>query len=407
VLSQITGLLDRGHAVDIYAAGPEPGREGSEEHPDVARYGMRALVRYRPAMPTGRLRRALGAIPVTARHYRREPRALGPALTAARRAHPGAALRLLYEGAPFAGRRAYDVLLCHFGPNGARMVELRDAGLVRGRIATVFHGYDVSRYVAHAGAAAYRALFDRGDLFLPVSEYWRQRLVALGCPEERLVVHRMGIELAKFPFTARRLAAPGEPVCFLTVARLVEKKGVEYAIRAVAALRRECDVPLAYQVIGGGPLRASLARLAQELGVGDVVTLSGERDQDAVSHAMREAHVLLAPSVTASDGDMEGIPVVLMEAMASGLPVVSTHHSGIPELVADGVSGLLVPERDVEALTAALRQLVEHPERWAAMGRAGREVVAREYDADVLNERLVELLGHAGAPAEDWRVMAQ
>jgi colanic acid/amylovoran biosynthesis glycosyltransferase len=299
------------------------------------------------------------------------------------------------------------VLLCHFGPNGARMVELREAGLVQGRIATVFHGYDVSRHVARAGAAAYRELFERGDLFLPVSDYWRRRLVELGCPAERTVVHRMGIDLAKFPFTARRLAAPGEPVRLLTVARLVEKKGVEYAIRAVAALRRECGVPLRYQVIGGGPLRAPLERLVQELGVGDVVTLTGERDQDAVSRAMREAHVLLAPSVTASDGDMEGIPVVLMEAMASGLPVVSTRHSGIPELVAHDVSGLLVPERDVEALTAALRRMTGHPEQWAAMGRAGRDVVAREYDVGVLNARLEGLLGAAGAWTEGWRAMAQ
>jgi colanic acid/amylovoran biosynthesis glycosyltransferase len=392
VLSQIVGLLERGHQVDIYAAGPEPGREGHEEHPDVERYALRTLVRYRPEMPEGRLRRLLGALPIVARHYRHAPGALAQVLAAAGRGHSATPLRLLYEGAPFAGRRPYDALLCHFGPNGARMVELRDAGLVRGRIATVFHGYDVSRYVDQAGPAAYRRLFARGDLFLPVSEYWRQRLVALGCPAERTMVHRMGIELAKFPFISRALAAPGEPVRLLTVARLVEKKGVEYAIRAVAALRRERTVPLRYQVIGGGPLRTRLERLVQELGVSDVVTLAGERDQDAVSRAMREAHLLLAPSVTASDGDMEGIPVALMEAMACGLPVVSTRHSGIPELVADGVSGLLVAERDVDGLAAAVRCLAEHPERWAALGEAGRGIVEREYDVNALNARLEAIL---------------
>jgi colanic acid/amylovoran biosynthesis glycosyltransferase len=392
VLSQIAGLLDRGHQVTIHAAGRQPEPEGGVQHPEVQRYRMPALVRYRPELSDARIRRLLRAFELATRHYWRDPRALGRVLSSLPHGGPGAALRLLYEGVPFVGQPPYDALLCHFGPNGERMLRLRDAGLVRGPIVTAFHGYDVSRTVADSGAGAYRRLFAGGDLFLPVSEYWRQRLLALGCPEERTVVHRMGIELANFPFTPRQPVPPGEPVRLLTVARLVEKKGVEYAIRAIAALRREMELPLRYQVIGEGPLRAHLEQLARELGVEDLVTLYGGGDQRLVARAMREAHLLLAPSVTASDGDMEGIPVALMEAMACGVPVVSTWHSGIPELVADGVSGVLVPEGDVMALAAAIRRLVLHPESWAAMGAAGRERVARGYDASTLNERLVELL---------------
>lgn len=106
---------------------------------------------------------------------------------------------------------------------------------------------------------------------------------------------------------------------------------------------------------------------------------------------LNSASILLAPSVVSKDGDQEGIPVGLMEAMAVGLPVVSTYHSGIPELVEDNVSGLLIPERDVDALVDKMIYLVEHPEIWAEMGRAGRSVVEDRYNSDHLNDQLVKL----------------
>jgi colanic acid/amylovoran biosynthesis glycosyltransferase len=117
-----------------------------------------------------------------------------------------------------------------------------------------------------------------------------------------------------------------------------------------------------------------------------------------VREGLDRADVLVAASVTAADGDEEGIPNVLKEAMASGLPVVATRHAGIPELVEDGVSGWLVPERDEAALAAALERLASEPGRWPAMGRAGRARVEREYDIDRLNDRLAALLEHLTRP---------
>jgi colanic acid/amylovoran biosynthesis glycosyltransferase len=409
VLSQITGLLDRGHEVDIYAAGPEAGSPTRAEHAEVERYQLMKRVRYTPWMPTHPLRRAADAAWVLAHHYRRAPRAAIRAVARARAAAGMAPVELLYQGAPFAGRTTYDAILCHFGPNGQRLVQLRDAGLVRGPIFTAFHGYDVSRYIRLHGSRVYETLFARGDRFLPVSDFWRRRLIALGCPAERITVHRMGIDLGKFAFAPRCLEGSGSTVRMLTVARLVEKKGVEYAVRAVAALRTAMrggasgatgPVGLDYVIVGDGPLRSSLEQLVAELGAGDIIHLVGERDQRAVAAAMRKAHLFLAPSVTAEDGDMEGVPVSMMEAMACGMPVVSTYHSGIPELVRDGVSGFLVPERDAEALTLVLRHLVEHPERWGEIGREGRRTVEREHDVAKLNDWLVAVLGRSGGEGE-------
>jgi colanic acid/amylovoran biosynthesis glycosyltransferase len=182
----------------------------------------------------------------------------------------------------------------------------------------------------------------------------------------------------------------------VTVGRLVEKKGVEDAIRAVA------DLPLSYEftVAGDGPLRPSLERIAAGLGVN--VRFIGALRQDEVADLLASANIFLAPSVTASDGDVEGIPVSIMEAMASGLPVVSTRHAAIPELLTDGRSGLLAAEHDVPRLTRHLMTLAGNPELRVRMGAAGRKTMVREFDIAILNaqlERLYhQLLRPHGAP---------
>jgi colanic acid/amylovoran biosynthesis glycosyltransferase len=119
--------------------------------------------------------------------------------------------------------------------------------------------------------------------------------------------------------------------------------------------------------------------------------LLGWKTQQEVAEILGQAHVLLAPSVTAPSGDQEGTPVALMEAMAMGMPVIATRHSGIPEMVRDGENGFLVPERDPEALAERIAHLARHPEQWEALGRAGRAVVEREFDVNPLNDRLVEI----------------
>ena len=401
VLGQITGLIDRGHEVDIYSAASEP-EVGGAEHAVVREYGLVARTRYQPAQGVGgsALRKLGATLYVLARYWWRDPaNAWRVVRSPPERFGYESRLALLDAGAPFVGRGAYDAVLCHFGPNGRRMAMLREAGLLRGRIATVFHGYDMSRYLITSGPHTYERLFASGDLFLPVSDFWRSRLISLGCPPGRIIVHHMGIDLSAFPLWPRRVAHGDGTVRLLSVARLVEKKGMEYAIRAVAAMRAATKRRVEYQIIGDGPLRPRLEELVRDLGVGDTVKLVGESDQDGVRLAMRRSDIFVAPSVVAEDGDMEGVPVSIMEAMACGLPVVSTYHSGIPELVHDKVSGYLVPERDVPALARALQCLVDEPRQRRKLGMAGRGVVERGYDLEQLNDRLAELLGEMRSAA--------
>ena len=183
-----------------------------------------------------------------------------------------------------------------------------------------------------------------------------------------------------------------------TVARLVEMKGVAYGIRAIACAY-ECGEDVVYHIVGDGPLRGELEALSHELGIADHIRFHGALPNDAVVALLAQTHVLLAPSVTAANGETEGIPNAVKEAMACGVPIVATRHSGIPELVEDGISGYLVPERDAPALAKRLLDLSRQPECWPAMGRAARAKIERDFDSNALSDALVELYERGAAAA--------
>jgi colanic acid/amylovoran biosynthesis glycosyltransferase len=215
-----------------------------------------------------------------------------------------------------------------------------------------------------------------------------ERLVDLGCDASRLRVHHLGIDCERFSFRERPAATAGAPLRVLAIARFVEKKGLEYAVDAIARLRAGGRA-VELRVVGHGPRFDDVrARLEAGPAAGHVELLGWKR-QSEVAALLDDADVLLAPSVTAADGDEEGTPTVILEAMARGLPVVSTTHSGIPEMIEDGVSGLLAPERDAGALAAHLATLADDPARRAAMGRAGRARIEREFDIERLTDALV------------------
>ncbi len=177
-------------------------------------------------------------------------------------------------------------------------------------------------------------------------DYFKRELIRIGCDPNRLAVVRSGLEPRDFTFSPPSPPADGK-IRIATTGRLSEKKGIEYAIRAVAQLVPEYP-NLTYQIIGDGPLKAELAQLIEKLGVKDSVQLLGWKTQPEIQEILANSHLFMAPSVTAADGDCDAPINVLKEAMVMGLPVISTYHGGIPELVRDGISGFLVPERDAE-----------------------------------------------------------
>jgi colanic acid/amylovoran biosynthesis glycosyltransferase len=390
VLNQITGLIDRGHEVDIYAEFHE---NSSKVHPDVEKYDLLSRTFYHPPMPQARLHRFLQGVWLFLINVPIAPLLLLRSLNVFKYKKDAASLRLLYAVIPFVKRRPiYDVIQCHFGLLGIKGMLLRDVGALQGKHATAFHGVDISQNLRLLGEAVYSDLFKAGDLFLPISQHWQNRLIELGCDPGKIIVHRMGIDCQRFTFLPRSLN-PGEPIRLISVARLTEKKGIEFGIRAVANVLTHFP-DLEYNIVGDGDLRTELAELIHTLGIAEQVKLLGWRNQTEVVELLQRSHILLAPSVTAKDGNQEGIPVALMEAMAMGLPIISTYHTGIPELVEDDVSGFLVPERDVAALADKISDLVHRPEHWAAIADAARRRVEQLHNINQLNDQLIAIYQH-------------
>lgn len=199
----------------------------------------------------------------------------------------------------------------------------------------------------------------------------------------------VGVNISEYAFKQRTIDVD-LPIKIITVARLVEKKGIEYSIKAVAkAIQNHPNI--LYRIVGDGPLQKSLNLLISDLGLSHKIQLLGWKTQDQVRELYDDSHIFILSSVTSSNGDQEGQGLVLQEAQAMGLPVLSTLHNGFPDSVLDGKSAFLVPERNVDALTQKLNYLIEHPETWAEMGQMGRNFVEEHYDINKLNEQLVEI----------------
>jgi colanic acid/amylovoran biosynthesis glycosyltransferase len=386
VLNQITGMIDRGLEVTLYA-----GKVVHHETipSEIVKYSLLDRVKYVPAIPPSYAHRLLKAewLAFSKGRWRRQMPLLR-ALNVKKYGRYAASLRLFYAAVPPLPLPAYDVIHAQFGPLGLKALALRQIGALRGKLVTSFRGFDATSRLK-SQPQLFSELFREGDLFLPVSRSLRQKLIDHGCDEEKIVVHHSGIDCEKFRFAERRPNGMGT-VRIIAVGRFAAKKGLSYAIRAVGRLVAS-GRKASFTIVGDGELRSEMEELIAELGLAGTVRLPGWQPHSEVISLMRDAHILIAPSVTAHNGDQEGIPNSVKEAMAMGLPVVSTVHGGIPELVDDGISGFLVAEKDVEALADRLAFLHDRPDTWPEMGRAGRAKVEKEFDINILNDQLVQL----------------
>jgi colanic acid/amylovoran biosynthesis glycosyltransferase len=229
-----------------------------------------------------------------------------------------------------------------------------------------------------------KALQQEAALFIAVSEFIKEKLLDQGFPPEKVIVHYEGIDLAKFK---PELEIKREPVV-LFVGRLTEKKGCGDLIRAIARVQSIIpDIKLA--IIGDGPLLSDLQKqAARELKNYEFL---GTQPPEAVKQWMNKAYLLAAPSITATNGDSEGLPIVIIEAQAMGLPVVSTLHAGIPEGVKDGATGFLVPEGDWEQLSNKIEQLFADAELWQQFSGNAQSLVAEKFDRRQQSQGLEEI----------------
>jgi colanic acid/amylovoran biosynthesis glycosyltransferase len=274
-----------------------------------------------------------------------------------------------------------DLIHAHFASGGKTLLPLHK-GWRRPLIVTLHGGSDVPIQKPQMGI--YKELADKATLFLCVSDFIRRQAVEAGFPPEKLVVHYIGIDRTLFLPPAQ--VTRTDSVLF--VGRLVEMKGGEYLLRAMRTV--QATMPTSeLTIVGEGPLRSELEGLAAELQV--KCRFLGVQPPATIRQMLQSSRLLCLPSVTTSAGDREGLPTVLLEAQAMGVPVVSTFHSGIPEAVADGVTGILVPERDCEQLATALLRLLEDQELWQRFHLATQEHIDEHFDLRKQTELLEDI----------------
>lgn len=396
ILNQITGLIDQGHSVDIYAQ-----RAGDTEllHPQVEKYNLLEKTHYLKGLanpaPTVKepgtistLRLFLSALPFALKNPK-------PFLSIKDFWKDKFQLMCLIKCLPKLPElsTSYDIIHCHFAHMGSTAILFRHLKSPTSKVVTTFHGYDVNYIDRQKIRKKYGTLFEHGDLYTSNTNFTANQAVSLGCSKEKIHILPVGLEISKYNFRETHFPEDGE-IKIITVARLVEKKGIEYSIQAVAkALKNYPDIE--YRIVGDGMLRESLEDLANDLGVTSQIKFLGWKSQDEIIKLYQESHLFILSSVTAANGDKEGQGLVLQEAQAIGLPVLSTLHNGIPDGVLDGESGFLVPEKDVNALYEKITHLIENSSIWPKMSHAGRRHVEANYDIEDLNKRLEKIYGKA------------
>lgn len=288
------------------------------------------------------------------------------------------------------------IIHTHFGHTG-----WVNSGAVR-KLGTkhvvTFYGLDVNMLPAHSTTwrRRYKQLFSEVDLVLCEGSHMAKCIVALGCSTHKVVVQHLGVDVQNIDFVPRHWA-PGQLFKVLIAASFREKKGIPYAIEALGILNKR--IPVEVTIIGDADnSRASqiekkkiLAALDQS-GLTSKTRFLGYQPHEVLFREAHQHHVFVSPSITASDGDTEGgAPVTIIEMAASGMPIVSTRHCDIPEIIHHGSTGFLAEERNVTQLHDCLWKLVSNPDQWPAMLAAGRDHVVREYDARTQGNRLAAL----------------
>ena len=288
--------------------------------------------------------------------------------------------------APILRREGVDLIHAHFGHQGCRCLRAkRQTGLP---LVTSFYGYDVSRDQRDPRwQRIYRELFAEGDCFLAEGEAMVEGLEEAGCPRDKVKLHHLGVSMPDIEFRTR--SPDAGRIRFLICAPFREKKGITYALRALARARLARDLSCELVVVGDGPEQENIERVLRQTSLGDITTMRGALTYPEVLEEISRCHILVQASVTAKDGDSEGgAPVILLDAQAAGMPVIATRHADIPEYVIDEESGLLAPERDVEALAERIIHLADHPDLWLAMGQSGRRHVEANYNAGTQGTKL-------------------
>jgi colanic acid/amylovoran biosynthesis glycosyltransferase len=278
-------------------------------------------------------------------------------------------------------RTKADIIHAHFGPQGVLIAPVAEA--TNTPLTITFYGNDVSGLAQKSfWKKRYPDTFRSADLLIGISNHICSRLSSLGASRSKVRCWHLGVDVSRFEYRQADESFDGKTVRCIHVGRLVEKKAPIHLVKSLKHALGKLDdsFDLRLKIVGDGPLREDLERSIQRLGVEDRVSVLGATPHSQVSELLEEANLYTQHCKTATDGDQEGLGVSFIEASATGLPIVATRHNGLPDVILDGETGILVEEGDSEAMGNAIASLAERPREWVKMGEAGRQHIESAFD---------------------------
>jgi colanic acid/amylovoran biosynthesis glycosyltransferase len=297
-------------------------------------------------------------------------------------------INLIYSIKSFLTHESFDILHAHFGPLGVEATILKNIGVFNCPVICSFHGFDVDRIDYRSNKNVYTDLFKSASILTVNSKYTFYNLEKLGCPRKKIRIIPESLKTANFNKN-KYLRKNDGSIVLISIGRLVEFKGFEFSIRAVHGLISKGIANISYHIIGSGPLELSLIDLVSKLNLQNVVRFWGSKTQDEIRHFLSNSDIFVLTGVTSQDGRQENQGLVIQEAQAMNLPVIVSDIGGVPEGMIDGVTGILVRERDVEGIISALESLINRDELRINMGIKGREFVEARFDTEIINHQLL------------------
>lgn len=389
ILNHIEGMIERGHEVRILS------RLRTQETvmaPTVVKYKLLDKTEFMEVVPTSFGQRLKYFLPKMIKMLFSRPALLLKSLNPFSYGKQALALRVFPDAYTSTQLKEndFDVIHAQFGNLGLIAARMRELGGLRGKIVTHFRGFDLGVILQyHRNPKYYQYLFERGELFLANSNFFYEKLLGLGAPKDRTFVHYSGTKVEMFPNERILPWRKDNQIHFGTVGRLVGKKGYPYIFEALARIKQiRPEISFTYQIVGNGPDEDSLKSLVARLGLQNEVTFLGAQNHDFVSKFLRSIDVFLSHNVTSENGDQDAPVNTIKEAFLCELPVISTLHGGIPELVKHGENGLLSAEKEVEAFAQNMLVLADNPQLCRNYGTAGRKFVIENFENQMLLDKL-------------------
>jgi colanic acid/amylovoran biosynthesis glycosyltransferase len=386
IFNQITGLIDLGHDVSIFAMHVD---EQKTEHSEIEKYKLRNRLYTLDNWGFNKWEKLGYVVKGGISLLIRKPMVVFRMMKQHIVGRCPLSLRSFCQINSVADlpEKDFDIIHAQLGPLGNDMMMLIELGVLKGKLITQFRGYDASQLIRSRGDHYYDLLFAHGDMFLPVCDYIKDKIITLGAPKDKTFVLYSGVITEKFVYKKRDFGKSGS-LLIGSVGRLTAKKGYEYVIKALSILKAE-GFDFTYEIVGDGELRDDIMSLINHYGLDRNIILLGSKNHDYIVGFLHKIDIFISHNVTADSGDQEGIPNSLKEAMLSGVPVFSTFHGGIPELINDENNGFLTEEKNIQQLVSKLKEFAFPLQDLGGITRNAREVVESMFDNTKLSRELV------------------